>query len=31
VRRLIEVIPAEEQESAARGSLPEVFRSADAG
>jgi len=31
VRRLIEVIPAEEQEPVARGSLPEVFRSADAG
>ncbi|MGD9646766.1 MAG: AAA family ATPase [Pirellulales bacterium] len=31
VRRLIEVIPAEEQESASSGSLPEVFRSADAG
>ena len=31
IRRLIEVIPGDEQETATRGRLPEVFKSADAG
>jgi MoxR-like ATPase len=31
IRRLIEVIPSDDQETATRGRLPEVFKSADAG
>ena len=31
ITRLIEIIPADENEVTARGKLPEVFRSADAG
>ena len=31
IQRLIEVIPSAEEETSARGKLPEVFRSADAG
>ncbi len=31
IRRLIEIIPADEDEAVASGKLPEVFRSADAG
>ncbi|MBX3412658.1 MAG: AAA family ATPase [Pirellulales bacterium] len=31
IRRLIEVIPGDEQETGTRGRLPEVFKSADAG
>jgi MoxR-like ATPase len=31
IRRLIETIPVDESESAARGKQPQVFRSADAG
>jgi MoxR-like ATPase len=31
IQRLIDVIPSAEEETSARGKLPEVFRSADAG
>ena len=31
VRRLIEIIPTDEEANSTRGKLPELFRSADAG